>query len=124
MTTVNATDLLNMLITHSKVISKTYEHIKLPFKKSEVQDFLNGDTGKALGHTNRSHQVVQAVSAIGALLVDQKIAPPSTVVTYQALWAMEKKQTCKYCNKPFTIAFMMSNRSKVCHKAKCNGRNA
>lgn len=116
---VTATDVLNMLIENRKTISRSYEHVKLPFTKSEIQNFLDGKPGKDLGYTTRNHQVKQAVSAIGACLVDQKIASASTVATYRALWAIDRTESCKFCGKPFTFRFMMGNNGKVCNKAKC-----
>ena len=119
MTNVNATAVLNMLTENKKVIRKSFDHIALPFTAAEAKAFLDGKPGSDTKHGTRSREIVQAISAIGACLVDQKIASSETVVTYQALWAMDKKDTCKYCGKAFTFKFLMGDNGKVCYKAKC-----
>lgn len=117
--TVNASSVLKMLNDNTETIRACYDHIKQPFTLAEAQDFVDGKPGKTLKYGTRSRQIAQAVSAIGACVVAQNLATPSTVVTYQALWAIDKKETCKYCGKAFTFRFMGGSNRGVCNKAKC-----
>lgn len=101
-----------------------YGHIK-PFTLAEVQDFLDGKPGYVIPSKyrlgdkyTRSRQVVQALSAIGAYVVDRKQADEQTTTVYKGVWAINCTAACPYCGKNFKHALMMSNPGH-CTKARC-----
>jgi hypothetical protein len=125
---VTPEQLFPILLSNWEVIHAEFKHIK-PFTFGDVVDFLAGEPGAVIdedrysyGYT-RSNQVKQAISAIGARLVDKKLADAETTAVYKALWAMESSCKCKYCTKPFKFAFMMGNNNGVCPKPRCTLQN-
>jgi hypothetical protein len=101
-----------------------YTHIQ-PFTLAEAQDFLAGKPGVEIpsnvrlgGGYTRSHQVKQALHAIGAYVVDRKKADDETVTVYKGVWDIQNNATCPYCGKGYKFALMMSD-PRHCTKARC-----
>lgn len=99
-----------VLEKHQGKVGKEWDHahIKLPFTLDEVQDFLAGKPGRTIsnkygGEYTRSHQVRQVHACIGARLVDQDKADQETYDVYKAVWAVEVKTLCPYCQRNYSM---------------------
>lgn len=117
---------LEMLNEHQVTLNTVWEYKHIPpFTLNEVADFLACKPGIFVNeslHYTRSSQVRQAVSAIGAFVIDRKLATDHTFTTYKALWEIELSEKCQYCKKPFTFALMMGA-STVCMKFSCRQKH-
>lgn len=116
-----AAALLAVLTRYQPQLNGEWDYKKIkPFTFPEVQDFLDGHAGAVVGNYGytRSNQVVQAISAIGAHVVDRDKADDETFAVYKGVWGIEFKKVCQYCGKSFKYVLMMGKPSH-CPKARC-----
>lgn len=123
LTKVAPEPLLAMLDANWATVEAEYTHFG-KFNLAEVTDFLAGKPGTPIKSSimgfGRSHQVKQALSVIGARLVDKDLATPETRVVYKQLWATKcTAAACQYCHKPYKYDFMMGDNNGNCFKARC-----
>lgn len=105
----------------SMVISQEYPNIE-PFVLHEIKDFLDGKPGEDVKMSfmsiNRSYQVRQCLSAIGARLVDREEADEETSNVYKAVWAIQVEGGCRICGRP--IKFKLMFPQELCRKPLCH----
>jgi hypothetical protein len=133
MITVTADQVLAMLDRHQTFINEEnhFPHIK-PFELDDCEAFLKGApgverkwtskssySGKPItGTSEASHQIKQAISAIGAGLVDQKKADPETHMLYKAIWKLEiPGAKCNQCKRPVQSLLLFP--VETCHRPRC-----
>lgn len=106
--------LLRVLSKHQTMLNTkwNYPHIE-PFDEAEVKAFLEGKRGA----DTRSYQIIQALSCIGARLVDADEADAETEYVYHACWKIEISTDCPYCKRRFRSKLMMRN--ATCLKPRC-----
>lgn len=103
-----------------KLIADNYPKIT-PFTEAELQEFLDGGPGAEVPcrifPVTRVHEFRQAMSAVGAYMVDKGLADLRTASIYKATWKVAHTVTCKYCNKPLKSKLMFP--AWHCAKARC-----
>lgn len=118
-----------VLKTHQKSLNTEWDYAHIaPFTKKEVADFLTGKPGASIGNGyGRSHQVKQAVSAIGAHFAstvhpDAKTNAmqkkyPESVAVHKELWSIRIEAKCTCCNKKYMNKFMFPR--PTCDSSRC-----
>lgn len=117
---MNAQNLLDMLNAHRELITQEYPRNNVPFTLEDCQQFIDGqeEISNDWRVSTTAHKIRQAISVIGAHLVDRNKADPSTKLVYKATWEISIVAKCQYCNKNFNFKMMMG-RPTHCQKSRC-----